>query len=202
MGKPRLIVGLGNPGNEYRNTRHNIGFEVLDSFAKDRGWLFRHAANLEGDVAKGVVGEDSVLLLMPMTYMNLSGRSMRKTMDYYKVLLSDVLVVADDIYVPFGRFRLRREGGAGGHNGLKSIFESVGSQNYARLRVGIGQNLESNLSEYVLGKYRKEELEIIPAILKEAVHILNMFIELGIEKSLQYANCSQIGIDQGEKKNG
>lgn len=202
MGKTRLIVGLGNPGDKYRNTRHNIGFEVVETFAKNRGWTFRSATNLQGDVAKGCVGEDNVILLMPMTYMNLSGQSVRKTMDYYKVSLSDVLVVTDDIYVPFGRFRMRKEGGAGGHNGLKSISECTLSQDYARLRVGIGQDIECELSDYVLSKYQKQELEIIPTILKEAARILDMYIELGIDKSLQYANCCQIGIDQGEKKNG
>jgi PTH1 family peptidyl-tRNA hydrolase len=191
-----LIVGLGNPGDKYRDTRHNVGFQIVEALAKKQGWTFRSAPSLEAELAK----ESEVFLLKPMTYMNLSGHAVRKTMDYYKLPMSSLLVVTDDIYTPFGRFRLRLEGSAGGHNGLKSIEESLGSREYARLRVGIGQDCHVELKDYVLDTYRKEERELFPQLLEQAVLILGRVLELGIEKTLQYANTIEVGM--GEKKNG
>lgn len=184
----RLIIGLGNPGEKYRDTRHNIGFQVLEAFAEKRGLSFRLSSSMQGEIASG----ENLLLLRPTTYMNLSGHAVRKVMDYYKISPPEILVVTDDIYVPFGRFRLRKEGSAGGHNGLKSIEESLGTKEYPRLRVGIGQDLEVELSCYVLSSYRKEEKELLPRLLSEAVEILERILELGIEQTLQYANSLEI----------
>ncbi len=196
----RFIVGLGNPGEKYRNTRHNIGFLILDQLAENLGLVFKSVPSLQGELAKGIVRDRDLFLLKPMTYMNLSGQSLKKTMDYYKIAPSETMIVADDIYVPFGRFRLRPEGGAGGHNGLKSIIECIGSPEIPRLRVGIGQDPSIELADYVLSTYRKEESEALPKVLKEAALILDKVVELGIEKTLQYANSSEIGV--GEQKNG
>lgn len=191
-----LIVGLGNPGDKYKDTRHNIGFQVLEALAKKRGCTFRFVPSLEGEIAK----DGELLLLKPMTYMNLSGQSVKKTMDYYKVPLQNVLVVTDDIYIPFKRFRLRLEGSAGGHNGLKNIEQCLGSKEYSRLRVGIGQDSRIELKDYVLDNYRKEEKEVLPDLLEKAVLILGKVLELGTEKTLQYANSIEVGM--GEQKNG
>ena len=146
----RFIVGLGNPGEKYRNTRHNIGFLILDQLAENLGLVFKSVPSLQGELAKGIVRDRDLFLLKPMTYMNLSGQSLKKTMDYHKIAPSETMIVADDIYVPFGRFRLRPEGGAGGHNGWKSITECIGSPEIPRLRVGIGQDPSIELADYVL----------------------------------------------------
>ena len=129
-----MIVGLGNPGKKYEMTRHNMGYLVVQVFAHKYGWMFKEEKQLNAKIAKGKVRDAVIHLVLPTTYMNESGRAVRKVMDYYKWDIDDLLVIVDDIALPFGEMRLRKMGSAGGHNGLESVQKHVGTTRYARLR--------------------------------------------------------------------
>jgi peptidyl-tRNA hydrolase, PTH1 family len=185
----RLIVGLGNPGEEYAQTRHNLGFLVVQAFAKKQGWAFKREKEVQGRVAKGTVGEIPVELLLPSTYMNLSGNAVRKKMRQSQAELEHLLIVVDDIYLPFGKMRLRQEGGTGGHKGLRSIEEQLQTQGYARLRMGIGLNsLEeaTDLEAYVLSPFHQEEQEQLPQFLEQGVKVLECWLQEGIEAAIKF----------------
>lgn len=169
-------MGLGNPGKGYDRTRHNLGFAILRAFAARHGFVFKRQAQVEGEMAHGMIGETKVYLLMPQTYMNLSGQSVQKCLNYYKLSPQDMIVVSDDVALPFGKYRKRDEGGAGGHNGLKSIESSVQTKSYPRLRVGIGDREQGDLSDFVLGKFTKEEEDKLPEILDEGVALLENWL--------------------------
>lgn len=182
-----LIVGLGNIGSEYEDTRHNIGFSVLDAFAKASNAVFE-------DIRYGAVCEvklkgRTLVLLKPNTYMNLSGKAVSYWMQKEKVALEDVLVVVDDLALPFGTLRLRGQGSDGGHNGLKSINELLGTNAYARLRFGIGSEFSKGRQvDYVLGRWQGEEAEQLPALLEHCSEIINGFVLLGIAKAMSVFN--------------
>ena len=188
MKTKRLIVGLGNPGKAYKNTRHNIGFEIVEAFAAKHSLTFRSSMRARGKVAKGSPLETEVVLLLPKTYMNLSGLAVKAAIKRFGVNLSLLLIVADDIALPFGRLRLRDKGSAGGHNGLKSIENELGSQNYPRLRVGISDRQAGELGDYVLEKFSPDEQRKIPDLIQEGVHAIELWMKEGIEKAMQQVN--------------
>lgn len=160
----KLIVGLGNPGKQYEKTRHNIGFEVID-YLSEQLHIPLDQAKHKGVYGFGNVRGEKVFLLKPLTYMNLSGESVRPLMDYYNIELEDLIVIYDDLDLPVGRIRLRQKGSAGGHNGMKSIIAHVGSQEFNRIRVGV--NRPSNgqaITDYVLSRFSKDEQEIIDQV--------------------------------------
>ena len=134
----RLFVGLGNPGSKYTGTRHNTGYLALGKLAERKCINFRENKKLHGHLAELGVGDNSIRFLMPNTYMNESGRSIRATLDWFDLRVDQLLVLVDDMDIPLGRLRLRRQGSSGGHNGLKDIFEKTGTKNYLRIRIGIG----------------------------------------------------------------
>lgn len=155
----KLIVGLGNPGKQYDKTRHNIGFEVIDSLA-DKLSISLDQAKFKGIYGSKIINGEKIYLLKPLTYMNLSGESVRAIMDYFEIDTEDLLVIYDDLDLPVGKIRLRQKGSAGGHNGIKSIISHLGTQEFNRIRVGI--NRPSNgmsITDYVLGHFTKEEQE-------------------------------------------
>lgn len=165
-----LLIGLGNPGTAYENTRHNMGFLVIEALAKKWGAVFRSAiAEAKGKVAQGKIGQARAILLLPVTYMNESGIAARKCLEYYKIPFDHCLVIVDDADLPFGSLRLRKKGRSGGHNGLKSIEQYFGSDQYARLRIGIGRGSEGELSEYVLGHFSPEERNKLPDVIAQAI---------------------------------
>lgn len=160
----KLIVGLGNPGKQYDKTRHNIGFEVIDYLSKSLHIPLDQSKH-KGVFGVGNVRGEKVFLLKPLTYMNLSGESVRPLMDYFNIALEDLIVIYDDLDLPVGRIRLRQKGSAGGHNGMKSIIAHVGSQEFNRIRVGV--NRPSNgqpISDYVLSRFTKDEQEMIDQV--------------------------------------
>ena len=163
--KIRLVVGLGNPGQRYEMTRHNAGFLLIRRLAEFLGVSFKESKQFSALIAKGVVDGETIYLLLPLTYMNESGRSVRSVMDYYRLSLTEVLVVVDDVHVPFGEFRLKLKGSSGGHNGLKSIQQHVGSDAYVRLRVGVSQSKSPSLIGHVLGSFNASERERLPSVL-------------------------------------
>ncbi|MBS0628081.1 MAG: aminoacyl-tRNA hydrolase [Verrucomicrobia bacterium] len=186
-----LIVGLGNPGKAYAETRHNIGFKVVQALADKHGWTFTRVKGMQGLLAKGVLGEKSVFLLMPETYMNSSGQAVKACISYYDIPLTQMCVVCDDIYLPFEKLRIRAFGGHGGQNGLKSIDAHLGTQEYARLRIGVGDRKEGDLADHVLSSFSLEEKPKIPDLLKRASDALECLVGKGIVQAMQFANVCQ-----------
>jgi PTH1 family peptidyl-tRNA hydrolase len=155
----KLVVGLGNPGPKYAGTRHNVGFDCIDYCAEQVG-IELDQSKFKGVFGKGMINGEKVILLKPLTYMNLSGESVRPLMDYFNIDVEDVLIIYDDMDLPVGKIRLRQKGSAGGHNGIKSLIQHLGTPEFKRIRVGVDrpQNGES-IVNYVLGTYRPEERE-------------------------------------------
>ena len=174
--KKALIVGLGNPGKKYDLSRHNLGQMVLSAFAEKHSLTFKKEGDLKGEIAKGSWKDGKIFLLFPTTYMNLSGTAVLKTMSFYKIPAEEVLILSDDAALPFGTLRFRKKGSAGGHNGLKSIEESLGTQEYQRLKFGIGQPEVGYLEDYVLMPFTKEEQEKIPEISTQAVSFIEEWL--------------------------
>ena len=181
-----LIVGLGNPGKQYEKTRHNLGFHLLDALAVRWGLSFKKESKFQGEIASGVFAQQKIYLLKPDTYMNLSGHSVRKVVDYFDI--NEVLVVCDDADLPFGNLRLLEKGGTGGHNGLKSIKETLGTDQYKRLRIGVGSGGENDLSDHVLGKFQKKECSELPEIFDRGVIAIEEWLQVGINEAMKLAN--------------
>ena len=175
----KVIAGLGNPGAQYANTPHSIGFEVVDAIAREIGAEWKASASFKGELATGMFAGQKVLLLKPMTYMNLSGDSVAPVVRYHNAAPADLLVISDDIDLPVGRLRVRVGGSAGGHNGLKSIIERVGTPAFTRLRVGVGRDAHdrSEVIGHVLGKFdpatRAVMDQVVPAAVKAAAAIIS-----------------------------
>ena len=183
--KRRLIVGLGNPGVRYTDTRHNFGFIVLKALADKMGASFKTESKFSGSLAKAKIGDLDLFLLLPTTYMNLSGQAVQKAKSFFKVSLENTLVVCDDADIPFGTLRLREEGGSGGHNGLKSVAECLTSSSYPRLRMGIGKPTLGSLESFVLERFSEEEASQLPDICKRAIEIVTCWETEGIVKAQQ-----------------
>lgn len=195
-----LITGLGNPGSSYALTRHNFGQATIGAMAQDLGWSFKKSDRLNGKVANGMLFGLKVFLLMPSTYMNNSGLSVRKCIDYFKIPVENVMIVADDINIPFGTLRLREKGGDGGHNGLKSVEAHLHSNEYHRLRMGIGNTFIGNLEDYVLGNFAPEEIEAMPNIFKEAEAVLETWIKGDVHRAKELASSAKSTLTQGENE--
>lgn len=156
-----LIVGLGNPGMEYAATRHNIGFDMI-TYLSDKYNISLRSREGKAIVGKGIIEGKKVMLAQPQTFMNLSGESVRALMDYYKLDLEDLVIIYDDISLPVGQVRIRPKGSAGGHNGIKSIIQHLGTQEFSRIKIGVGAKPEGgDLVKHVLGRFSKEEDSII-----------------------------------------
>jgi peptidyl-tRNA hydrolase, PTH1 family len=197
-----LIVGLGNPGPSYKQTRHNVGFHIVQSFAEKHGMALKHADHLNGDFAQGSVRGKKVFTLLPTTFMNDSGDAVRRCIDYFKVPLDHLIVVCDDVALPIGTIRMRSQGSCGGHNGLRSIEEHLNTQYYARLRVGVGAPGQEVLADYVLGRFSLDESKVIEPVAKKAIEVLELWTADGIARAMQVANSSndQVKKEEGEKK--
>lgn len=187
----KLVVGLGNPGPEYRDTRHNVGFLVADELARrwrvPDAWREKFAALH----IKTMVGDDAVVLAKPLTYMNLSGQAVAGLAGFYKIEPADMLVVTDDVALPLGRLRARPEGSAGGHNGLKSIIQHLGTQAFPRLRVGVGRGDDRrDLADHVLGRFAPDERETVSAAVLRAADATERFLSDGIERVMSAFNAA------------
>lgn len=156
----KLIVGLGNPGSEYKNTRHNIGFMVLDKIADKLNESFNKEI-FSGKYFMTNINEEKTIFLKPQKYMNLSGEVVRDIVSYYKINLSDIIIVVDDLDLPTGKIRLRTHGSSGGHNGLKNIFSNLGTENIKRIKIGISNNKNIDTKNYVLGNIKSDEKKLI-----------------------------------------
>jgi peptidyl-tRNA hydrolase, PTH1 family len=182
-----LIVGLGNIGTEYANTRHNIGFKVLDALAKASNTVFstdRHAY-----VAEAKYKSRTLVLIKPTTYMNLSGKAVSYWAQKEKIAPDNIFVISDDLALPFGTIRLRPKGSDGGHNGLKSINESLGHTNYPRLRFGIGNQFSQGKQvDYVLGEWSAEENELLENRILQCLGAIHAFVSIGLQKAMNEYN--------------
>lgn len=185
----KLIVGLGNPGPKYKQTLHNLGFDVVDELARRHGATF-DAAPTDALFAKvRNLGDDMVLLAKPLTFMNLSGRAVQDLRHYFKIEPVDLLVVTDDVNLPAGQLRARRGGSAGGHNGLKSIIELLGTDQFPRLRVGVGRgDPRRDLADRVLGKAEPGEREILAEATTLAADAVELFVTHGIAEVMNRYN--------------
>jgi len=185
--KKYLIIGLGNIGEKYNETRHNIGFKILDSFAKDESITFE--TQKLGDIATYKFKGRVFVLLKPNTYMNLSGKAVKYWMTKEKISIENVLVICDDLNIPYGSLRLKPKGSAGGHNGLKDINDKLNTQQYARLRFGVGNSFSKGRQvDYVLGKWNKEELLEMPEKLDKIKNIIKSFGLIGVAKTMNEFN--------------
>jgi PTH1 family peptidyl-tRNA hydrolase len=182
-----LIAGLGNPGKEYENTRHNIGFKILDALAEASNIVFSDERH--GWVTEYKFKGRTFVLLKPSTYMNLSGKAVNYWMQKENIAIENLLVVVDDLALPLKSLRLRAKGGDAGHNGLKSITETLGSADYARLRFGIGDNFRQGQQvDYVLGEWDKEEKLELPALIDTSIEIIKSFGTIGINQTMTFYN--------------
>lgn len=186
----KWVVGLGNPGQEYASTRHNVGFMAIDRLCA------KYGVSLQKKQAKGIVGEgmirgQRVLFLKPQTYMNLSGESVRALMDFYKLKIEDLIVVYDDLDTEIGKIRMRYQGSAGGHNGIKSIIQHLGTEKFNRIRIGISRPISgpgNNIAHYVLSPFAKSEAEALDKALELTCDGLEMACEQSFERTMAKFN--------------
>lgn len=191
--RPKLIVGLGNPEPKYDQTRHNIGFAVVDALAIAWGSSWQDHKRFNGWFSEGGVAGQKRYLLKPKTYMNLSGQSVRAVVDWYKLDPAEVLIIYDDMDLPLGRIRLRLSGSAGGHNGMKSLISHLGTQHFPRLRLGIGKaDGSKDTISHVLGRFTPTEAPIVEKSLQLAIDAIEYSLRAGIPKTMSQFNSQTI----------
>ena len=183
-----IIAGLGNPESKYDKTRHNIGFRLIDELAARNGITFSDRKH-NGLVGKGIISGEKVILLKPLTYMNLSGECVGPAADYYKVEPENVIILFDDISLDVGRIRIRKKGSAGGHNGIKSIIAHLGSENFLRLKFGVGDKpKEMDLADYVLGRFSSQDEATVSEGIKRACEAVECMIGEGCDAAMNKYN--------------
>ena len=183
----KMIVGLGNPGIEFNNTRHNIGFIVIDHFCKSNKLMnFKEKYNGLYQMVK--INNESVLLLKPLSYMNLSGTVIKKFASFYKINPQDILIIQDDLDMPVGKIKLKYKGSSGGHNGIKNIISELKTENFPRFKLGIGRDLNYAIKDYVLSKFNKSDEEKLEQILTFSDEILEKFVTDDFEKVMSKYN--------------
>ena len=187
----KVIVGLGNPGRQYERTRHNIGFEAIDYIA-GKNQIEISSRKHKALIGSGYLGGQRVLLVKPQTFMNLSGESLRGIMDFYKLEPSDFIVIFDDISLDVGQLRIRRKGSAGGHNGIKSIISHLGSMDFPRVKIGVGEKPKGyDLADYVLGHFPAEERSIMDEAAKTAAEAIRMIITENADAAMNHFNSKK-----------
>ncbi|MDI9479565.1 MAG: aminoacyl-tRNA hydrolase [Syntrophomonadaceae bacterium] len=182
----KVIVGLGNPGPRYKDTRHNVGFQTLEELAR-RHPVQRQESRFDAIIAHLQIKQEKVFLLKPLTYMNLSGKAVRALIAYYKIDLKDIIVIYDDMDLPVGNLRIRSAGGTGGHRGMTSLVENLGTREFARIRIGIGRPPHEAI-DWVLGRFSPEEKPLISNAVARAADAVETWIANGIEKAMNEYN--------------
>lgn len=186
-----LVAGLGNPGREYEDTRHNVGFMVVDYISQKLGFSMSKI-KFKGTVGEYAIDNEKVLFLKPSTYMNLSGESIRDASEFYKIPVENIIVVYDDVDITFGRIRIRPSGSDAGHNGMKSIIYQLNSNNFPRVRVGIGSP-DSNMISHVLGKFSEDEKKVLKQIIETAGSSVIEIIQNGVQSAMNKYNSFKAG---------
>jgi PTH1 family peptidyl-tRNA hydrolase len=185
----KLVVGLGNPGKKYDGTRHNVGFAVIDALGAAPG-ISAFQERFDADIAEWREDGDRILLMKPLTFMNLSGRAVRSALDFYQIEHADLLVVCDDMALPLGKLRFRARGTHGGHNGLRDIQQHLGGTDYSRLRIGVEMPGEQkDAVDHVLGKFKPSEKPVIDDAIALAAQAVGMWIKQGIQKCMNQYNA-------------
>ena len=183
----KLLAGLGNPGTNYLRTRHNVGFMVLDQLARQVG------ASLTKKAFNGLCGEaacwdERLHLIKPQTFMNLSGQSVAAALRYHKLTLEDLIVIHDDLDIPFGRIQVKKGGGHGGHNGLRSLLQHLGSGDFVRIRIGINRPEHGDSADYVLSPFSKQEMSQLPELLDRVIDCIHLTVSEGVPKAMSLYN--------------
>ena len=185
----KVVVGLGNPGSKYQNTRHNVGFQVVGELALRHG-ASKPRIKFEAEVAEVILSGEKLLLVAPQTYMNHCGRSVTKLVDFYKLPLEQLMIVCDDMNLPTGQLRLRKTGSAGGQKGLMDILQALGAEQIPRLRIGIGRPPgRMDATDYVLGRFRKEEIDAINHAVMLAADGIELWAKSGIDAAMNQVNA-------------
>ena len=184
----KLIVGLGNPGKEYQDTRHNIGFNFLDYYVEYKNLEKSWSKKFDGLYMNTTIDGNKVILLKPQTYMNLSGNSVRKAVDYFNIDINDILVISDDLDLSLGNYKLKMKGSCGGHNGLRDIENKLGTTEYKRLKIGISNDKKLDTKDYVLGSLSKADKEIIDNLYKDLCPIIDDYFELNFTELMNKYN--------------
>ncbi len=183
----KIVIGLGNPGNKYTKTRHNIGFAVIDKFVKSCNVSFSKKYR-DSVISKCTLDGEEVLFVKPQLFMNLSGGPAKRIIGKYNCDLSEILVILDDINIPLGKIRIRERGSSGGHNGLKSISNHLKTTCFPRLRIGVGNSLPENTKDFVLSRFTKEENDVIQGALDKACEVINCWVTTDINKCMSLFN--------------
>lgn len=183
----KLIVGLGNPGKKYEKTKHNVGFMVIDDFAKDNS-INISKIKFKSFIGEGFIGTEKVILMKPQTYMNLSGMAVREAVEYYNLHISDIIVVYDDIDIDFGAIRIRKKGSAGTHNGMRNIIYQLKDDDFPRVRIGIGRPKHGELRDFVISNFTKKDSEDLLRLIERGVKSVQDIIEKGIDASMNLNN--------------
>lgn len=180
----KLIVGLGNPGNEYINSRHNIGFMCVDNYVNN----FKESRKFNGFIAEVINNDEKILFLKPNTYMNNSGLSVMQVVKFYNIPINNILIIHDDLDLGLGVIKLKVNSSSGGHNGIKSIISSLGTNSFARLKIGVSNNKNISTKDYVLGKFNKDEMLVLTPIISKSKEIIDCFINDGIDRAMNIYN--------------
>ena len=183
----KLIVGLGNPGKEYDNTRHNIGFMVVDSYLEKKN-LDANKSKFDGKYIDTIINDEKVIFLKPQKYMNLSGEVVKKYIDYFKIDINDILIIHDDLDQNIGNIKLKQNSSSGGHNGIKDIEKNIGTKDYKRLKIGISNNKMIDTKDYVLGHFSKEEKDIINKSIDTCIDIIDDYLKVDFERLMAKYN--------------
>lgn len=183
----KLIVGLGNPGKEYEATRHNIGFQTIDKYASKLG-ISITKSKFNGLYGEALIDEEKVILLKPQSFINLSGEVIRKFVDFYKISVSDILIIHDDLDLGVGTYKIKKKGSSGGHNGLKNIELHLGTQEYKRIKIGISNNKSMDTKDYVLGKLSTEEVKKLDEVENVVLQILDDYFKVSFEELMSKYN--------------
>jgi len=185
------VIGLGNPGSKYEFTRHNIGFRIIDSLARDMGIEFNKVKSYYSLISRGMINNHKVMLVKPQTFMNLSGRAVNRVVSYYKIPLQDLLIVYDDLNLELGQVRIRKKGSSGGHKGIESIMQYLNSEDIPRLRIGVGNpslNYNFDCVSYVLSNFNNDEEDKIAEVIQLSTEAVKTIIEDGFEKAMRKYN--------------
>ncbi len=185
------MIGLGNPGSKYEFTRHNIGFRIIDSLARDMGIEFNKVKSYYSLISRGMINNYKVMLVKPQTFMNLSGRAVNRVVSYYKIPLQDLLIVYDDLNLELGQVRIRKKGSSGGHKGIESIMQYLNSEDIPRLRIGVGNpslNYNFDCVSYVLSNFNNDEEDKIAEVIQLSTEAVKTIIEDGFEKAMRKYN--------------
>ena len=183
----KLIVGLGNPGKEYDNTRHNVGFRMLDSITKSIN-VELNKKKFDGQYGEAVINGEKVLFLKPLRYMNLSGTVVREFVKFFKIAVDDILIISDDLDTPVGSIKIKFKGSSGGHNGLKDIENNLGTNVYKRIKIGISNNKMIDTKDYVLGHFSTDENKVLKEIEEKMVLIFNDYMNISFDRLMSKYN--------------